>query len=47
MMKRKKRKNHNVQNVLGESSVVGSLKWVVSGMGAGESIFVLADRVYR
>lgn len=36
VMKKKKKKG-NVQNVLPESSVVGSLKWVVSGMGGGKS----------
>lgn len=33
---KKKKKNQNVQNVLGENSVVGRLKWVVSGLGGGE-----------
>ncbi|WWC93095.1 uncharacterized protein L201_008060 [Kwoniella dendrophila CBS 6074] len=31
---KKKKKKGNVQNVLGEQSVVGSMRWVVSGMGA-------------
>lgn len=32
-LKRRKKKNRNVQNVPAESSLVGTLKWVVSGMG--------------
>ncbi|WVR08305.1 hypothetical protein IAU60_005358 [Kwoniella sp. DSM 27419] len=32
MMKKKKKKG-NVQNVLGENSLIGSMKWVVSGLG--------------
>jgi syntaxin-binding protein 5 len=36
VIKKKKRKNQNVQNVVGEQSVAGRLKWVVSGMGNGE-----------
>lgn len=36
MMKKKKKKG-SIQNVLPESSVVGSLKWTVSGMGGGMS----------
>ncbi|OCF77713.1 hypothetical protein I204_01711 [Kwoniella mangroviensis CBS 8886] len=31
---KKKKKKGNVQNVLGEQSVVGAMRWVVSGMGA-------------
>ncbi|WRT69409.1 uncharacterized protein IL334_006395 [Kwoniella shivajii] len=31
---KKKKKKGNVQNVLGENSMVGAMKWVVSGMGA-------------
>ena len=31
---KKKKKKGNVQNVVGETSVVGSLKWVIAGMGA-------------
>lgn len=38
VIKKKKRKNQNVQNVIGEQSVVGRLKWVVSGMGSGELV---------
>jgi syntaxin-binding protein 5 len=33
---KKKKKKGNMQNVLGEASLVGSLKWVVAGLGAGE-----------
>ncbi|KAK4685038.1 hypothetical protein P7C73_g5117, partial [Tremellales sp. Uapishka_1] len=33
MIKKKKKKNQNMQNVLGEKSLVGTMKWVVSGMG--------------
>jgi len=33
---KKRRKKGNVQNVPGETSVVGAMKWVVSGMGSGE-----------
>jgi syntaxin-binding protein 5 len=32
----KRRKKGNMQNVPGESSLVGSMKWVVAGMGPGE-----------
>jgi hypothetical protein len=39
LMKRKKRKNHNVQNVVGESSLVSAMKWVVSGLGNGAYSF--------
>jgi syntaxin-binding protein 5 len=33
---KKKKKKGNVQNVLGEQTIVGSMKWVVAGMGTGE-----------
>ena len=33
---KKKKKKGNVQNVLGENSDTGALKWVVAGLGAGE-----------
>ena len=33
---KKKKKKGNMQNVPGEASSVGSLKWVVAGLGAGE-----------
>ena len=33
---KKKQKKGNVQNVPGEVSPVGSMKWVVAGLGAGE-----------
>jgi hypothetical protein len=36
MLKRKKRKNQNTQNVVGEKDLVGTLKWVVCGMGPGK-----------
>lgn len=36
MLKRKKRKNHNNQNVVGEKDLVATLKFVVCGMGAGQ-----------
>lgn len=32
---KKKRKKGNVQNVVGEGSLVGAMKWVVSGIGPG------------
>jgi len=34
---KKKKKKGNVQNVVGEKSEIGAMKWVVSGMGNGES----------
>ncbi|WWD20056.1 hypothetical protein CI109_104529 [Kwoniella shandongensis] len=34
LLMKKKKKKGNVQNVVGESSVVGAMKWVVAGMGA-------------
>ena len=34
---KKRKKKGNMQNVPGEASLVGSLKWVVAGLGAGES----------
>lgn len=37
MLKKKKRKDRNTQNVVGEKDVVGTMKWVVCGMGTGES----------
>lgn len=33
---KKKKKKGNTQNVPGESSAVGSLKWVVAGLGTGK-----------
>jgi len=45
---KKRRKKGNVQNVPGETSVVGAMKWVVSGMGSGElalrSLGVVSDQ---
>lgn len=35
IMKKKKKKG-NVQNFVGENSVVGAMKWVVSGLAMGE-----------
>lgn len=35
---KKKKKKGNMQNVPGEASSVGSLKWVVAGLGAGELV---------
>lgn len=32
--KRKKKKHRNIQNVPGEASLVGNLKWTISGMGS-------------
>ena len=32
---KKKLKKGNVQNVVGENSLVGAMKWVVSGFGPG------------
>ena len=40
---KKKKKKGNVQNVVGENSVVGAMKWVVSGVGPGESIPVSCE----
>jgi hypothetical protein len=40
---KKKRKKGNVQNVPAESSLVGSMKWVVAGLGNGECITRLRD----
>lgn len=35
VMLKKKKKKGNVQNVVGEKSDIGAMKWVVSGMGNG------------
>ncbi|ORY35002.1 lethal giant larvae like, C-terminal-domain-containing protein [Naematelia encephala] len=37
LMMKKKKKKGNTQNVLGENSEVGAMKWVVSGMGTDPS----------
>jgi syntaxin-binding protein 5 len=36
VMIKKKKKKGNVQNVVGEKSLIGSMTWVISGMGNGE-----------
>lgn len=38
-LKRKKRKDRNTQNVVGEKDVVATMKWVICGMGSGMSCF--------
>ena len=40
---KKKRKKGNSQNVVGENSLVGAMKWVVSGLGPG-SLFTCLFR---
>jgi len=42
---KKKKKKGNVQNVLGEQAEVGAMKWVVAGMGTGESCLQSAHLV--
>ena len=37
MLKKKKRKDRNTQNVVGEKDIVGRLNWVICGMGSGLS----------
>ena len=39
-LKRKKRKDRNTQNVMGEKDVVASMKWVICGMGSGMCCFI-------
>lgn len=35
---KKKKKKGNMQNVPAENSLVGAMRWVVAGMGTGESL---------